>query len=212
MAIKHHPDDATLLSYAAGSLSECLSAVVAAHMALCPRCADHVQCMESLGGVFFEGLTPAPLTKRLAGLGSQGHPQAARSCPTDHVAAHSVWPALTGRGLDTLPWKRLGLGLWHVPLPLSSGSTGDLRFFKVAPGQIMPEHGHGGMELTLVLRGSYCDALGHFGPGDVADLDSTVEHQPVTDAVAGCICLVGSEERANFKGIIARLVQPFTGL
>ena len=64
-------------------------------------------------------------------------------------------------------------------LPLTG--AGKLRLLKVAPGHGIPEHGHGGAELTLVLRGSFHDETGRYARGDVADLDETVEHQPVAD-------------------------------
>jgi anti-sigma factor ChrR (cupin superfamily) len=34
----------------------------------------------------------------------------------------------------------------------------------------------------------------------------------VADAATGCICLIASEKKARFKGIIARLMQPFIGV
>ena len=67
--------------------------------------------------------------------------------------------------------------MWDHPLPLAG--AGKLRLLKVAPGHGIPEHGHGGAELTLVLRGSFHDETGRYARGDVADLDETVEHQPV---------------------------------
>ncbi len=117
-----------------------------------------------------------------------------------------------GPNLDDIPWKRLGPGLWHYPLPLSKGAKGDLRLLKVAPGKAMPDHGHGGEELTLMLKGSYHDKFGTFRRGDVADLDDDVEHAPIADEKEGCICLVASEGKARFKGFFARLVQPLTGM
>ena len=76
----------------------------------------------------------------------------------------------------------------------------------------MPEHGHGGAELTLVLRGAFHDETGRYARGDVADLDETVEHQPVvTDAGGDCICLIASEKPERFHGLVARLLQPLRG-
>ena len=76
----------------------------------------------------------------------------------------------------------------------------------------MPEHGHGGSELTLVLRGAYSDRTGTYRVGDVADLGDSIEHQPIADAKDGCICLIASDKKIRFKSVLARLVQPFTGL
>ena len=76
----------------------------------------------------------------------------------------------------------------------------------------MPEHGHGGTELTLVIEGAYGDDTGRYGRGDVQEVDGSIEHQPVADAELGCICLIASEQPARFKTLIARLVQPWTGM
>jgi len=45
--IKHHPDGATLMSYAAATLAEPLAAVVAAHVSMCPRCRADVGLQKS---------------------------------------------------------------------------------------------------------------------------------------------------------------------
>jgi putative transcriptional regulator len=83
---------------------------------------------------------------------------------------------------------------------------------RVATGRGVPEHGHSGSEITLVLSGSYTDRFGRFQPGDVADLDPDVEHDLKVDSAQACICLVAVESPARFKGIIARLMQPFIGI
>lgn len=195
------------MAYAAGSLPEALSAVVYAHLRVCSRCRSALADMELLGGALLEDLD---------GFGLERHASSSLEKSTLDVgnvarAEHPLADYLSG-DLDDLPWRRLGLGVWHVPLPLSHDAGGDLRLLKVAPGQVMPEHGHGGSELTLLLAGSYRDEIGEFRAGDVADLDDEVEHTPVADPKTGCICLIASEERARFKGVLARIVQPLTGL
>lgn len=117
-----------------------------------------------------------------------------------------------GLSFDRIPWRRLGPGIWHHRLPLAAGATGDLRLLKITAGRRMPEHGHGGTELTLVLDGAFDDATGHYGRGDVQDVDEETEHIPIADRDAGCICLVASEQPARFKGIVSRLLQPLTGM
>jgi len=207
MNIIHHPDDATLMAYAAGSLPEALSAVVYAHSRVCARCRSALADMELLGGVLVEDLDGVGLERSASSaLGAPG-----ASGGNVARAEHPLADYLSG-DLDELPWRRLGLGVWHVPLSLSQDASGDLRLLKVAPGQVMPEHGHGGSELTLLLAGSYRDEIGEFRAGDVADLDDEVEHTPVADPKSGCICLIASEQRARFKGVLARIVQPLTGL
>ena len=87
-----------------------------------------------------------------------------------------------------------------------------LALYLAATGRSVPMHTHGGSELTLILRGAYRDAIGHFAPGDVADLDSEVEHQPVTVPGVPCICVAATDAPLRFSGWMARLLQPLVKL
>lgn len=215
MTISHHPDDATLLSCAAGSQPEAFAAVLAAHLSMCPRCAVEAHKLVQIGAVLFDSLAPVPVgcaPPVITATGGETEAGSLSRIKSKVGETHFPLAWLIGRDLDKVPWRRLGPGIWHCPLKLSEGAKGDLRLFKVAPGQALPEHGHGGAELTLVLRGSYRDEIGCFGAGDVADLDEDVEHRPVADSKEGCVCLMATEAKARFKGLIARLVQVFTGI
>jgi putative transcriptional regulator len=213
MSITHHLDDATLMSFAAGSLPAALSAVAAAHVAMCTRCRHEVAGLERVGGALLAELSPATLER------AEPPPSAAtslmevtqqRKMDVSDRDVPKPLARILGSGLDAVRWHRLGLGVWHHRLAVSGG--GELGLLKVAPGYVVPEHGHGGSELTLVLRGAFHDATGRYGPGDVADLDETTEHKPVADPGPECICLVASEKPARFRGLIARLLQPLHGL
>jgi putative transcriptional regulator len=210
--IRHHPDDATLMSFAAGSLTEALAAVVASHLDVCATCRRELRLMQQMGGALLETL-PAPSLDRLTpvmALHRQEADVVARPVPNRQTAeVPQSLARLVKTDLDNIPWRRLGVGVWHHRLPCSSG---DLRLLRVAAGRRMPEHGHGGSELTLMLRGSYHDETGTYQAGDVADLDDDIEHTPVAHAETGCICLIASEKPAKFKGLISRLVQPLTGM
>ena len=63
-----------------------------------------------------------------------------------------------------------------------------------------------------MLRGAYQDEVGRFRIGDAADLDESIEHRPVADAAAGCICALACERPARFQGLLPRLLQPLFGL
>ena len=66
--------------------------------------------------------------------------------------------------------------------------------------------------MTLVLRGSYKDEIGHFRSGDLADLDPSVDHQPVSDGEEPCICLIATDDRLHFSGAFSRMLQPLIGI
>jgi putative transcriptional regulator len=119
---------------------------------------------------------------------------------------------LGGQPLDSIKWKSKAPGLAIYDLPVSPASRGKLFLMRIAAGKAMPEHGHGGEELTLILSGAYNDSLGRFAAGDIADLDQDFEHQPVVEADEACICLVATEAPTRFKSWPARLLQPLIGI
>ena len=218
IAITRHLDAATLVSLAAGTLSEPLAAVAASHIAMCPTCRTAHADMELFGAALLETTAAGaadPDEVVLPERPREDHVPAVR--PVSPVAAGS--PRLPspiairyGLAYDDIPWKRLAPGIWHHRLALSPGSEGDLRLLKIAAGKQMPGHGHGGGELTLVLDGAYRDESGHYRCGDVQDIDEHTEHRPVADPELGCVCLIASERPARFHGIVGRLLQPLTGL
>jgi len=226
MGIVHHPDEATLISYAAGALPEALSAVVATHLMICPQCRQGVREMEDLGALLIgehtspagpavqSNLTPSADLTALPNVSEIPQTAPVRGhAEDDHLdALDRALVRLTGEPLNDIPWKRLGFGVMHCPISLAGDSSGDLRLIKVAKGQTMPEHGHGGSELTLVLHGAYTDEVGTFRAGDIADLGDDIEHRPIADHKDGCVCLIASEQRARFTGVIGRLLQPLSGL
>ncbi|EGH16948.1 transcriptional activator ChrR, partial [Pseudomonas savastanoi pv. glycinea str. race 4] len=50
MSPRHHPGDATLVSYAAGALSQVLAVVTAAHLERCAECRARLRQAEEIGG------------------------------------------------------------------------------------------------------------------------------------------------------------------
>ncbi|MCB1381093.1 MAG: ChrR family anti-sigma-E factor [Alphaproteobacteria bacterium] len=217
MNIRHHLDHATILAYAAATLGEALTIVAASHIARCPACRAAVRQAETMGGQLMLDLNATAVSSeckmRTLGLLDRAtlHRFPARTSAQDEVPV-PLSRALGCVGLRDLPWKRKapGVALHHVPL--SSPDGGKLVLMRIAPGRAMPEHGHGGEELTLVLRGAYHDEMGRFGPGDVADLDEEVEHRPVVEAGEDCYCAVAIEAPTRFKSLSARLIQPFIGI
>ena len=56
MNINHHLDDATLVSYSAGALSQGMALVVASHLSVCPQCRERAEINDAVGGVLLESL------------------------------------------------------------------------------------------------------------------------------------------------------------
>ena len=174
MTITHHPDDSTLIAYAAGSLPEALAAVVGAHAETSPRCAREVRLHEAVGGVLLHGLAPAPLVRAppllsaTDGAGATGRPVGAAVLTPGEVPGRLR--ALIGGSLDALAWRRIAPGLATFERRFAGPPASSLLVIRAAGGATIPDHGHGGSELTLVLSGGYSDVTGHYAAGDLADL------------------------------------------
>ncbi len=223
----HHPSDALLVAYGAGSLGEGLSLAVAVHLAHCPDCRATLAEVEALGGALLEDLPPAPLESlslattldRLEREEAPGNPcKAMRMRPRCSRPAGQPAASLPGPlrayvpSLENLPWQRLAPGVRRVELLPRTSSGGAAQLLRIAPGTALPHHGHGGLELTVVLSGHFADELGRYGPGDLAEVDGDTNHQPIADSHRDCICLIATDAPLRFTGLMGRLMQPFIGL
>jgi putative transcriptional regulator len=209
MTIRHHLGTETLMSFAAGALPNALAAVAGAHIAQCRPCRDELVWFERIGGALLDDLPPLPLRRAEPALPPPAPDPS--QLPEQHGgnAANPIL-RLAHEDFASVPWRRIGIGLWYHRLPLRG--NGALQLIKAAPGASIPEHGHGGSELTLVLRGAFSDATGSYGEGDVADLDQEIAHAPVADRVQGCVCAVANELPPRFYSLLARLLQSWHGL
>ena len=117
--------------------------------------------------------------------------------------------ALQGYRLGNWRWLAPGIRLIRI-LPLRAGRS-SLNLLRVSPGVAMPCHGHAGLELSCILTGSYVDEFGHFGPGDLAEMDGDVDHMPVADPRDGCICLIAADGKLQFRSLLPRLLRPVLG-
>ena len=215
MTITHHLDDATLLAFAAGTVGEAHGILVASHLAMCPTCRSAFRKAEGLGGGILELQTEQAVSDvcRAATLASLDAVAAAKP----KAVSKSDLPLALARALGDIliadiQWRKRAPGVSVFDVPLSKGSKTKLKMLKLGQGRTMPEHGHGGEELTLILKGSYHDKMGRFSPGDVADLDQEIEHQPIVDSDEDCICVIAFETQAIYKTILAKLAQPFVGI
>jgi putative transcriptional regulator len=100
----------------------------------------------------------------------------------------------------------LGGGVRQAILP--TGPKATVRLLHIPAGQAVPDHGHRGMELTLVLRGAFRDATDRFGPGDLEIADEDLAHKPVAEVGEDCICLAATDAPLRFAGFMPRLLQP----
>ena len=211
MTIIHHLDEATILSYAAGTLGEALSVAVACHISMCSECRTAVRKAEALGGEILDDLEATAVSdaRRAATLASLDDTRAARPVVVKSDMPTPLRRLLEGQDYAQLRWRKKAPGVAVYELPLSKGAKGSLKLLSIASGMTMLEHGHGGEELTLVLQGAFKDKVGRFARGDIADLDEDTEHCPVIEKGETCICLYATEVPSHYKTLLGRLLQPF---
>ena len=207
MTIKHHLSDQLLMGYAAGNLPEAFSLVVATHVSLCDECRARLGAYDAVGGAVLETetaeMSEASLEACLARLGQPEVPQ-------KPVPRRGFLPTpladYVGGDLAQVRWKPLGMGVRQAILPTGKGASARLLY--IPAGQSVPDHGHRGLELTLVLQGAFRDDKDRFGPGDVEIADESDEHTPIAEAGADCICLAATDAPLRFMALIPRLLQP----
>lgn len=214
MTVKHHPDIATLMAFSAGTLDEPYTTVIATHLAMSQAARATVRKLETIGGALLASEPKAELQKdaleRLLGSLGEGPVVAVPQHKTDPIPA-PLRPYLP-TGLEGVRWKWTGPGVAQANLAVGKDGKSRLKLMRVAGGRSVPEHSHGGQELTLILRGAYRDRLGVFEVGDISDHDEEVEHQPIAEAGEDCICLVAVNAPLSFRSRLVRLLQPLFGL
>lgn len=213
----HHLDHSTVLAYAAGTLDEAFNVVIASHLAMCPDCRAAVRAAEAVGGELIGNLPESPVStscrdRTLARLDRAALHRFPAEPPVRSDIPAPLARLLPVASLGDLPWRRKAPGVAMFDVKLPPHAKARLKLLRLGPGRAMPDHGHGGGEITLILSGAYCDRIGRFGRGDVADLDAEIEHQPVVERGEDCICLMAFERPARFKSAAARLMQPFVGI
>jgi len=206
-AIRHHIPEPILQAYAAGRLQHVFAVVVASHVSLCDECRATVEAQEAAGGAVLEAAEAAPvadnLRERVLAALDDTAPAAAPVFGRSGIFPGAVMAELKGRPPR---WRKLGGGIRQCIL--SEGREGSARLLYIPPGQAVPDHGHTGLEMTLVLQGSFTDATGRFGAGDVEIAEEDLDHQPVAGDAAPCICLAATAAPLRFNAFIPRLLQP----
>lgn len=220
MSVAHHLDQATIVRYASGDLDEAFSVIVASHLAMCPTCRKAVRTAEEFGGRMLDEQDAAPVSddlfdRLLDGIDGEPSPAAGTAEGPARPGEGDVPLPLrryVGPSLDGIRWKMAAPGIRRHRIDMGGKTGSSLYMLHIAPGMALPEHGHGGNEMTLILSGAYNDRFGRFGPGDIADLDEDVEHKPIVEDGAACICLVATEAPTRFKDVVSRILQPIVGI
>ncbi len=207
--INHHLTEDLIMGYSAGTLPEAVNLIIATHVSLCDDCRAALEAHDAVGGALLEqsdtvGVSDACLDGALA-LIRGAKPEEVRPRASDPVAPKPLLDYI-GQSLDDVKWRPIGMGVKQAILKTAPGATARLLY--IPAGTAMPDHGHNGLELTLVLQGAFQDDEDYFARGDIEIADADVNHTPVADISEDCICLAVTDAPLRLKGL-ARLAQPF---
>jgi putative transcriptional regulator len=211
--VKHHLTDSLLMAYSAGTLPEAFNLIVAAHISLCDECRAQLASFDSVGGALLEESDAALMaedsfaeTMRLITSGALA-PLPKPSRPAGPAVLPAPVRDYVGGDLDRVKWQSIGMGVKQSILRTSKDAS--IRLLYIPAGTAVPDHGHRGMELTLVLQGAFVDETDRFGPGDIEIADEELNHTPIADIGEDCICLAATDAPLRFNKLIPRIAQPF---
>ena len=208
--INHHISDELLNQYYQGDLDFATSLVVASHISLCDDCRSTIEAYDLIGGEILEdevtsGLDDSLEDRIMLAIGDVTIESATKK--DIHPYPEPVISALAGK----LPkWRGMGGGVKQCLIRREKKSS--VRLLWIEAGRPVPEHTHGGNELTLVLQGAFHDKTGDFNRGDVEIADESLEHQPIAMEGEPCICLASTSDNLVFKAFLPRALQPIFGI
>ena len=208
--IKHHLTDALLMGYSAGTLPEAFNLVVATHISMCDDCRAALAEFDAVGGEVMMAsndteMAEDSLEATLAMIAQGDMPETIHQAPAvDHVFPAPLRDYVRGDA-DAVKWRRIGGGVSQMVLKSSKDAT--VRLLKIPAGTAVPDHGHRGTELTLVLQGAFADDHDRFGTGDIEVANEDMVHTPVAEAGVDCICLTATDAPLQFSQFLPRVAQ-----
>lgn len=190
-----HPREDHWLDYAAGQMDPASRSLLEAHLAYCGTCRREASRDLAPGGALLAGLPEAPTPPGLLG----------------GILARLKAPEPPRVGAEVLPIPK---ALWSL-LPSLQGAawrsalTRGFRFLEAAPGLYLihmekgrpfPEHGHAGLERSVILAGGLEDAGAVLEAGDFDEADASRVHTPVALPDEDCWILASLEGGIRFTG------------
>ncbi|MGB1197533.1 MAG: ChrR family anti-sigma-E factor [Thalassotalea sp.] len=225
--IKHHPTFELIKSFVNGDLPASLSAAVAIHADMCPKCQQQIaQLTEQVAEQSFEEtfldrfiVDDADVVNELSEIDFEAM---AKGIMTSNDI-DEVKPSVE----KTISFNNKSYPLPKVLNNMALGKTANIgklsrariqldedeirtSLLEIQPGGSVPEHTHKGFELTLLLDGSFHDGYGEYVKGDFIMLDGTHKHHP--ESKNGCLCYTVANDALHFTQGINKLLNPIGSL
>jgi len=221
----HHPNENLLTEFASGTLPIAQAVAVKTHLHFCSECRQSVQKMESFGGALLEKLEPQPTPldsfDNLMNSIEASSKNVAQTSEAIASPRHSLNNNLNNKTLpkliqklinnEPLQWKKINRTLQTAPLTVGQNQY-QVSLQRIEAGDSAPEHDHRGVEITVVLEGSFSDTKGIYQEGDFLVKEPGDIHQPISARNQHCLCLSVEEAPVKLTGIWGKLLNPFIRL
>lgn len=216
--MKHHPTDEMLEAFASGSIDPITAIMISAHLNSCRTCHTEVEEVESQ---FADDLL---LQETLAIDNELKYCFEQIVVKPQLIAAHAKCRHAyvnTDVGLKVadevfyLPknfnkliaqithWRSYGGKIFRADIDLLQKPLAQFVYLK--QGALLPKHTHKGIELTLVLHGSFSDEFGHYQTGDFLVRNAADIHSPRTKE-QDCLCFTLLTDGMIFTEGFARVL------
>lgn len=223
----YHPSDNTLVEFSAGNLDWALSIIVSAHLQFCPECKRKIQELNAIGGstllqteavdvndnCFTEVMNKINLTPQNIGGDTTTLGHSATSPPQESDRAQAL-PKVVQKLIPSdkpLKWSAVAPHLKSAKLETGQHKY-EVCFHKIKKGGKVAEHDHRGLEVTLVLEGSFSDAEGNYSPGDYLVREPGDVHRPMAAQDQDCLCLSVVEAPVKVTGLLGKIINPFLSI
>lgn len=206
-----HPQPDQLIEFAAGSCHTGISIAVSVHLHYCSHCRQALSELESASTVLFESQTPAVVPDQLFDTlmqRIQNEPAPAPEPAPKPSRFPKALASLIPESLEDLNWRHPMKNLRVSQLMTDeSGLIVGLHHMKA--GGRVPNHGHRGDEINVVLEGGFSDQLGSYGKGDFVFRTEADTHAPQADAHEDCLMLSVVSAPVKLTGPLGWIINPF---
>ena len=221
--IKHHPKFELIQSFVNGDLPASLSAGIAIHADMCPKCQQQIlQLTEQVAeNSFEESYLDRFIVDEFNTLSDDSAFDYVEMI--DNITDSNDIEPLKTKDIKTVVFKDKRYTLPAVLNNMALSKTAQIgklararlqlnegeihtTLLHIEPGGGVPEHTHKGFELTVLLDGSFHDESGEYVKGDFIMLDGSHQHHPVS--TEGCLCYTVANDALHFTQGINKLLNP----
>ena len=210
-----HPNPELLVEYTSGALSIAPAISITTHLQFCDQCSQLTQSLTEIGGEFLNDSEAIPVSENLLEtvLACLDEPSDFNESLVERpkISTDDVVQALPNYVRqflsEPLAWRFLSPSLKTAAISVGE-EVHELALHKIKAGGKVPEHGHRGREITVVLKGSFSDEDGVYSPGDFLVREVGEVHRPFAAQNDECICLSVLEAPIELTGI-KQIFNPF---